>query len=209
MTFILDLIILGIIILCAFIGYKQGLIKVAVKLIATLVAIIVALTLYKPVSNLIIKNTNIDEQIQSTITSKILPESSSSDDINSNEIDTSSLPDLIISSSENTVKSIATTISTKIIELVVIIVLYFIAKLVLRFITVIADLLAKLPILKQINKIGGTVYGILRGFLIVFVIFAIISLCSPMIGESFIADINSSFIGSILYNNNLLLKIIF
>lgn len=209
MSLIIDVVILGIIILCTFIGYKQGLIKVAVKLVSTLVAIIIALTLYKPVSTLVIKNTNIDEQIQTAITNKILPEDSSLEDSKESQIDISSLPDLIISNSENTVKSISETISTKIIELVIIIVLYLVSKLVLRFITILADLIAKLPILKQINKLGGTIYGILRGFLIIFVIFSIISLLSPIIGEDIILNINNSFIGSILYNNNLLLKIIF
>ena len=37
-------------------GYKKGLVKVAVKLCAFLIAVIVTLTFYKPVSNLIIDN---------------------------------------------------------------------------------------------------------------------------------------------------------
>lgn len=209
MSIIIDVIILGIIALCTFIGYKQGLIKVAVKLVSTVLAIIISLTLYKPVSALIIKNTTIDEQIQTTITKKILPQETPTEDSEEIKIDTTSLPNLIISNSENTVKSVSETISTKIIELVVILALFILVKLILKFITAIADLLAKLPILKQINKLGGTIYGILHGFLLVFVIFAIISLLSPMISDNFITNINHSFLGAILYNNNILLKIIF
>lgn len=202
---IIDLIILGIIALCTFIGYKQGLIKVAIKLVATILAIVIALILYKPISSFIIDNTQIDNQIQTTITNKLLPDNNTEE---STILDTSSLPDLIISSTENTVNSISEVISVKLIELVVLIIIYLITKIVLRFITVLADLIAKLPILKQINKLGGTIYGVFHGLILVFAIFAVISLVAPMIGDNFMQSINESYVGSFLYNNNLLLKII-
>lgn len=204
---IIDLIIVAIIALSTFIGYKQGLIKVAVKLVATLIAIIIAVTLYKPISALIINNTNIDEQIQSSITNKLIPEGSSETDELS--VNTDSLSDLIVSSSENTVNSISEVISIKLIQLIVMILLYIIVKILLKFITLLADLIAKLPILNQINKLGGTIYGVLKGLVLVFAAFAIISLIAPLIGENFMASINQSYIGSLMYNNNLLLKIIF
>ncbi len=204
---IIDLIIVAILALCTFIGYKQGLIKVAIKLVATIIAIVVALILYKPVSSFIVDNTNIDNQIQNSITNKLLPEGTLEEDEIS--IDTESLPDLIVKNSENTVKSISEIISIKIIELIVLIILYIMLKIVLRFITLLADLIAKLPILNQINKLGGTIYGVLQGLILVFSIFAVVSLVAPLIGEDFIANINQSYIASFMYNNNLLLKIIF
>lgn len=207
LAIIIDLIIVVVIALCTFIGYKQGLIKVAVKLVATIIAIILALILYKPISTLIIENTSIDEQIQTSITNKLIPEESS--EVEESLINTESLPDLIISSSENTVKSISEVISTKLIELFVIIILYIVIKIVLKFITLLADLIAKLPILNQINKLGGTIYGVLKGLILVFAIFAVVSLAAPLIGENFMENINQSYIGSFMYNNNLLLKIIF
>lgn len=62
MGIILDVIIVAIVVLNIFICYKKGLVKLAVGLIAVLAAIILALILYKPVSNIIIKNTDIDEK---------------------------------------------------------------------------------------------------------------------------------------------------
>lgn len=203
---IIDLAIVVIVALCTFIGYKQGFIKVAIKLVATIVAIVVALILYKPISGLIIDNTSIDNNIQISIANKLLPEGSlGTDEIS---IDINSLPDVIVKNCENTVNSIAEVISTKIIEIITIIVIYFVVKIVLKFITALADLIAKLPILNQINKLGGTIYGVLKGFIIVFSIFAVVSLIAPLIGENFMENINQSYIGSFMYNNNLLLKIV-
>ena len=71
MSVVLDLIVILIIALFTFIGYKQGLIKTAIKITSFFIAIIIALVLYKPVSALIIKNTTIDDKIESTIIEKI------------------------------------------------------------------------------------------------------------------------------------------
>jgi len=51
MWIIFDLIIIAIIGLATFIGYKQGLVKAAIKILSFFIAIIVALVLYKPISN--------------------------------------------------------------------------------------------------------------------------------------------------------------
>lgn len=205
MSIIVDLIIIGIILLFTALGYKRGLIKVAIKLCTFFIAIIIAFMFYKPISNVVIQNTDIDESIQTTITNNILPEGVSEND----EIDLSNdLPSIILKNSENTVKSIATSISTTLIETSCFLVLFIASKIILKFVTFLADLIAKLPILNQFNKLGGTLYGILEGLFIVFVGFAIISLIAPLLDPSILETINSSTLGTLFYNNNILLKFI-
>ena len=63
MNYLIDIILIAIIALTTFIGYKRGLIKVAFKLISFLLAIVIAVVLYKPISNFIINNTQIDDTI--------------------------------------------------------------------------------------------------------------------------------------------------
>ena len=59
-------------------------------------------------------------------------------------------------------------------------------------------------------KYGGIVYGILEGLLIVYLALAIAMVISTITGNSNILTyINESFIGKIMFNNNILLKIIF
>lgn len=205
MSLIIDLIIIGIILLFTFLGYKRGLIKVAIHLCTFVIAIIVAFLLYKPVANIVITNTTIDENIENAITSKILPEGTAEDD----EVDLSSdLPSIILKNSENTVKSISKSISTTLIETLCLLALFIIVKIILKFVTILADLIAKLPILKQFNELGGTIYGVLEGFLIVFVGLAIISLIAPVLDPSVLTSINNSTVGAILYNNNIVLKLL-
>ena len=67
MGIIIDLILLTIIGLNIFLGYKKGLIKVAISIFAFFIALIATIILVKPVSYLVIKNTQIDERIQTII----------------------------------------------------------------------------------------------------------------------------------------------
>lgn len=197
--------VLSIVLLFVFLGYKRGLVKVAFKLCTFFIAIILAFMLYKPVAKIVIENTNIDETIETKITDKILPEGKTETD----EVDLSeSLPTIILKNSENTVQSIAKSCSNTLIETACLVLIFIITKIVLKFVTALADLIAKLPILKQFNKLGGTIYGIIEGLFIVFLGFAVISLIAPMLDVSVLEAINSSTLGSICYNNNILLKII-
>lgn len=206
MSFIIDLIIIVIILLFTFLGHKRGLVKVAFKLCTFFIAIVVAFLLFKPVAGLVIEKTTIDENIENAITNKILPEGVSAADENA-EIQ-KNLPEIIVKNSQNTVQSVAEAFSTTLIESACFLLIFIVVKIGMKFITALADLIAKLPLLKQFNELGGTIYGILEGLFIVFVGFAIVSLIAPLLDNSILDAINNSLIGSIFYNNNILLKIL-
>ncbi len=205
MGIILDLIVVLIVALFTFIGYKQGLIKTAIKITSFFIAIIVALILYKPVSTLIIGSTTIDDKIESTIIEKITPEGMNPEDEAS---ETTKIPQGFIKEANNSIKDTAKTITVKIIELCTVLVLYIIARIVLKFIAALGDLIAKLPILKQFNKLGGTVFGALKGLLIVYIILAIIYLISPLLKENTTKKIDESILIKSMYNNNVITKLI-
>jgi len=113
MSLIIDLIIVAIILLFTFLGYKRGLVKLAISLCTFFIAIIVAFALFKPISAVVINNTSIDETIENTITDKILPDGVSPED----EIEMDfNLPKMLLEESSNTVKDIANSFSVTIIE---------------------------------------------------------------------------------------------
>lgn len=205
MSIVLDLIVILIIALFTFIGYKQGLIKSAIKIASFFIAIIVALVLYKPVSALVISNTTIDDKIESTIIEKVTPEGMKPDD-EANK--STKIPQGFIKEANNSIKDIATTTTIKIIELCTGLILYIIARIALKFVAALGDLIAKIPILKQFNKLGGTIFGLIKGFLIVYVILAIIYLISPLLKENATNKINQSVLTKNMYNNNIITKII-
>ena len=74
------------------------------------------------------------------------------------------------------------------------------------FLKFIFGAIASLPIIKQIDKLGGLIYGIIEGLLIIYIILAILSFVDV---QEIQLAIKSSYITSILYNNNLLLLLLF
>lgn len=222
MGFVIDGIIILIFALFVFLGYKRGLIGVAFKILSFLAALVIAFVLYNPVAGFIIDNTTFDEQIENAIIDSAKKEENLQEGestVNQEESTTSKvITDYINEQVENIsqqakediANSVARDIAVNVINGICLISLFIVAKIFLLFAKALSDLIAKLPLIKQFNKIGGTLYGILEGLLIIYLVLAIISFIAPMIETSEIPQaINQSIVGSYLYNNNLLLKIIF
>ena len=200
-----DIAIIAIIALSTFIGYKQGLIKSAIKILSFFIAIIVALALYKPVSSIIIKTTPIDDNIRNVMIEKITPEGIS----RNQEVEIENNIGLkIIGEATNTIEGIADTFAVKLIETVTILLIYIIVKIALKFVTALTDLITKLPLLKQVNKVGGIIYGIIKGVVLVYTILAVLYLASPLLNKTVSENIDKSIITKVLYNNNIILNLI-
>ena len=197
MGILFDLGILLIIFISTIIGYKVGFIKVAFRLLSFILALVIALVLYKPISNLIIDHTSIPHKIETQISSRLSSEDKSS-------------TDNIVSNYYNNVKNYSTNvmahnISITIVNISSVLLVFIITRFLLFFLKFSTDLIAKLPLIKQFNHIGGFIYGIIAGFFIVYFIFTVITLLAPLIDLSKILNlINSSIMGNIMYNNNII-----
>lgn len=209
---LVDLIIIAIMALCILLGYKRGLIGVAFKIVSFLIALAVTFVLYIPVSNFVINNTTIDDNIKNAIIEKFADEET----VESKE--KNGMPDMVndyINQYTTEVKNVgmevvAQNISVILVKLAVGLILFLVVRIVLIFVKAIISVVEKIPVIKQFNKAGGTIYGILEGLLIIYIVLTIISVISPMIDNTgVLAAINNSYIGSFMYNHNILLEIIF
>ena len=107
-------------------------------------------------------------------------------------------------------KEKAKIISEKLVSIGVAIVLFIIVRIALILLKFVAEAIAKLPIIKQCNKAGGLVYGAIRGMFMIYIFLAILFLVMSVNNSGTIANmINSSIISKVLYENNLLLNIVF
>ena len=200
MNYLLDLIILAVISLSAFIGYKKGLIKVAFGLISFILSIAISFSLYKPVSTFIINYTSLDDYIEQSVSERL----------NSSEISDKEKEN-IIQNYYNNVKNtssalIADGISKSIINIGCVILVFIISKIILLFFRFIGDLIGKLPLIKQVNNAGGFLYGVIKGFFIIYILLALISIISPLANiNALINMINNSIIANIMYYNNIIL----
>lgn len=220
---IVDLIILVVLLICIGLGYKRGLTGCLLKIISFILAIVIACILFKPVANIIINNTQIDDDLEKSIKSIIVKQEdetikNSEDPMDDNTTMPTVVENYINETIENTTDDIrekvadatARKVAITIINAGTWIILFIIAKILLVILKIISNWITKLPVIKQFDKLGGILYGLVEALIIIYFIMAIISFVSPMIPNSaIILSIKKSFIGSFMYNSNLLLKIIF
>lgn len=207
-----DLIIIIIIALCIFLGYKKGLIKVAVRILGFIAALIIALILYTPISNYIIENTEIVPNLKTTIESKLYNKDEKEQiEENTNIIENFGkyIENYTEQVKESTSSFIAEEIAISAVRILTWIGLFIGTRLLMIFIKIFADAIAEIPVIKQFNKAGGTIYGILEGFIIVYGALAVINMISPMMGDNVLnKEIEKSHLCKTMYENNIILKII-
>lgn len=233
---IIDIIVVLVIIIAVFLGYKKGFVKTIVNLLSFFVAIGLALTFYKPVAVILTENTTIDDWIVENIMAKNEEE----DQIESEEkVDTESLesnnetekevsgvqsflqvaenlPVTIVNNFEleeiknNTKQEIAYKVSELIMNLVSLILIYVIVKITLAIASFILDGIMKFPVLKQLNEILGMAIGAVIGFLQVYLAFAVITFISSICDIAVVIEtIKVSAFASRLFENNLIINLLF
>lgn len=214
MTIIVDLVIVAVIALCIIIGYIRGLTGSLIKILSFVLSLVIAFVLFVPVSNFIINNTQIDENIEKTIRETII---SNEETTNQNETMPTAITDYINqkveeaadNAKESVVDSTAKDVSQTIVKAGTWIALFLLARIALVLLKFITNLITSLPVIKQFDKLGGIIYGLIEGLIITYLALALISFITPMTNRTLSENINKSYIGSKMYNNNILLNIIF
>ena len=212
MSIIVDIVILAILLLCIIIGYVRGLTGSLIKILSFVLSIVIAFILFIPISNLIIENTQIDENLEQSIREMIIGNGQNEEE-NMPQAITDYIGQKVEGAADDAKEAIADSTANEVAITIVKagtwIVLFIVERILLIFLRFITSLIAKLPVIKQFDKLGGIIYGILEGLIIIYVLLAIISFVSPMLNGNLASAIDESYVGSMMYNNNLLLKIIF
>ena len=221
----IDLIGILIVLICAFFAYKRGFVKTFFGFISTFVAIALAFALCDAGVQTIKDNTGIDEWLESTLTTAL--KSSSEEEIKSGEVKQDieennmenalkDLPENIKNfvgleeykeNAKNTVIENSKEIILKILSWVVI---YLSVRIILFIICLVCNGIMSIPFLKQINNLTGLVLGLILGLFRIYVILAIISFVITIVPITPVVDaIKASMIIGFMYENNLLVSLIF
>lgn len=210
---IVDIVILITVILFAIVGRHRGLTVTLVSFFSLIIAVIVALMTYKPVGNYIKDETPIGENVKQVIKQNI-----PLNDENLQLDENSSLPESMKNyinkkakeanaTKDETIDSVSTELATEVIMMISFVAIFLVVRVALLIIKVIARLINKLPILKQLDHLGGAIVGVIQGIIVVYFVFAVISVVSPVFKNTKVFDqINDSFVGKMMYNNNIILN---
>lgn len=191
---VVDLVIIAILAISIFLGYRKGLVSLAIGLCAFVIAIVVTFVFYKPITNFVINHTQVDEKLENIIIENVNGwiKNGKEDEINNK---------LINSAKEGMLPQAVESLVANIISGTVMTILFVGIRIALIFVSALANLVAKLPILEQFNKAGGIIYGTLRGLLIVYVALIAINAYSQFNPENPMhQNLNESYVGKIIYN---------
>lgn len=209
MGILIDIFLVSILALNIYFGYKKGLIKVVFSICAFVIALIATLILFKPVSDAIKDNTHLDENIKQIIIEKNQKEIEKEEVFANNEKTTIQkyiekyVKDTTDTAKAEAMEILARNISEYAVNLIVGITIFIGIRIVLIFLKFMADSISKLPIIKQFNKAGGLIYGLIKGILIIYIILTILFFVVSVNGTGIIAEsINSSYITKFLFQNN-------
>lgn len=215
---IIDVIVIAILLAMAIRGFYKGAATILFEFFCTIVAVIFSLMIFKPVSNVIIEKTTIDEFFSNGIYDILSSNCKEGELIKAEETNMSKelvqiinkyLSEALNKSADSVFKYVSVKLSHLMVNLLTLIFIIIVLRIGLSFLKIIVDILAKLPIIEQINHSGGMAIGLIKGLLVIYVIFAIFSAISPVIEQTGILGmIKNSKLSATLYNNNLILKII-
>ena len=227
------LLIVGIVFLvCAFIGYKKGLVKIIASLLATLIIIALVGFLTPYVSSWLRAVTPLEENVQKKIAEKLLPDSEDaetllgmelSDEQQRTLIEEAPLPAmfqemLLVNNHEEAyaylgVNTFGQYVGAYIAKLIADIIAFLITMLVVTIVVRIAigmlGILNKLPVIGGANRIAGGAVGLGIGFIAVWILFILVTLLyNTAFGKMCLDNIADNSILTKLYDSNILMKFI-
>lgn len=204
---IVDIILIALLALGIFFGYRKGLVGIFIGVISLILSIILAFMLQGPVSEYLY-TTPIGTSIESSVTGFV------EENINSNdnkENDNKFLQDIIQSAtnSENTVKEASKNITLFILKGITFVGIFILVRIICYILQMILNIVFDLPILSSVNKFGGIAINLLASLLKIWILLAAIQLISSVISIDFITNlINQSVLTKLLYENNILLNLL-
>ena len=212
--------------ICIIAGWARGFFRVLISVAGLIVSIVIAVYAAPALSSYIQKNTEWDDKLAERIAEKLefseMGEETSRG-IQVALIDQLPLPDIIkddimdnnnletydILKATGVYDYIAKSISMVIINGAVFIGLLLLCRIVFLVLGRLAKGIDNIPIIGEIDKIGGALLGGLKGIIFIWIFFLILSLTSTMDWSSnLIESVRQSGILKLLYDNNILLDIV-
>jgi len=209
-------IVLVIIILNALTGLKVGLTKILFSLFSFIIAMAISVWISPVVNNMLKNNEKFYEKTKQKMEAILFEGLENTDGIDEliGELPLpKSIKESLIknkSQKETNAKSYiaahVTDIALKAMSFIISFVVVFIG---LWVISIALNIISKLPILNQINKLAGLLVGGLQGLVVVWIIFTIVTMFSGTeLGSTAFKQIESSSILSFLYDKNILTNVV-
>ncbi|WP_425448715.1 CvpA family protein [Dethiothermospora halolimnae] len=214
---IIDVVMIVIILLNGLEGLKKGFILSVMDILGFVIAGYIAKIYYISFSRFIVNNTNIYNKLNTFImdkVSKVLHRGNGGSTLDS-AIEAFEFPNIlekhiinqhINNKAINITESISNSLTNIIINIISIIIVFFIAKMIINIVANIINGIFKLPVLKSINNLLGLLTGAIKGLLIIYILFALITPIIVTSPDGWLSNrVYTSIIGQYFYENNIII----
>ncbi len=185
---IADIIVVILIAFSAYRGYKRGFVKTISKLCCLVISIIVAKLLH-PIINVYVMESSLGEFINEKI-------SAQTDSV------FNGMPSFLHTAGEHTANGIADSVVNIVTILLIIVITYFIAKLIVNALNIIA----KFPVISLFNRLLGFGAGFFVGAFVVYLVLSILIIADVQGVNKWLEN---SIIAYTMYRENILMNLIF
>lgn len=226
-----DIVILAIIIASAWFGFKKGFIYSMFRILSFFVSAVLAVKTYTYMAK-ILTQTPIYDKIKNAIFSKLLiqqqgqtpkldgqAKQAAADAVISNLKLPGFLKDTIAKGMPNPsslvdmnkiVEAISIQLTNIVIDIMALIIIYIIIRIGLFLLRHLLQGIAKLPVFKQLDKIGGLSFGAIEGLLTIYILLALVMLFnSAQAFKGIYQAIDSSTVAKYFYENNFIVNWMF
>ena len=198
-----DIVVIAIVAIFIIVGAKVGLIRSLLGMGNYILSVIISVTLYPMVSEFLMGTPLFDfiaENINESVAAELIQNTGSG--ING-------LLALMNSDAESITANMSAGIATLLINVISFILVLVLSRVVLGIVIKAVDLVTKLPVIKQFNRLGGAVFGGIKGILVLYIVFALAVLFEPFDDNSeVIRNIEESTFAKGMYEDNVLFNLI-
>ncbi len=211
-----DLLILIVMILSVYFGHKKGFLKTITGVVSIVLSLILAITLYPHIENFI-KETPVYEHVYENVishTEEPINESNKISDYGAGKLN---LPKSFLqemqkkadATKENIAYTIAKTTADSAVKIISMLLVFLVARLLIFLVVLLAGFLKKLPLIGWSDKLLGMLFGFVRGFLVIYLLLAVITVSAQLKSDNFAARaVKQSEFAKIMYNNNVFLDFV-
>jgi uncharacterized membrane protein required for colicin V production len=229
---VMDVLIVGSVIALVFFGWKSGFLLKVIKLASSLFGLIASILLARPFSTVLDKwfGEGILLKIETFLLDRIANGDAQATEENIRAaLADMALPNFIVDwiidsvNTQDTIQSfvnaVAPLLKSLILLLIAFVVLFFGSMLVFLLLKILAKMITSLPVIKQIDKVLGAIFGLFKAAILIYVVLFLLGLLitvpaiNDFIGSFLTVDMqletDSFRLSKWLYDNNILKYLVF
>lgn len=192
---IADVFVFAFVLLFVWFGYRSGLIRTVFGFLSYFISIGISVLIYPYVSKALSENHKVLDYI-----GKI------ADKIQIGETEGAGFFEKFFLTSVNDAASSA--VSSFLVNILAFLLVLVISRILLGVISRCLNVVAKLPVISSVNRIGGAVFGGLKSILILYIIFAVLIFIPSAANDKIVDNINESHIANKFYTENIIVDIL-